>query len=73
MKIVTHLLFALVIIAYVGRVAAAAAGEVTTGSIDLDLGSDPDHEEHEHEHEAAVLRLGSKEEAPVSVTVTGRR
>ena len=72
MKIATHLLFALVIIAYVGRAAAAAAGEVTTGSIDL--GSDPDHEhEHEHEHEAAVLRLGSKEEAPVSVTVTGRR
>ena len=70
MKIATHLLFSLVIIPYVGRAAAAAAAEVTTGSIDL--GSDPDHE-HEHEHEAAVLRLGSKEEAPVSVTVTGRR
>ena len=55
MKIATHLLFALVYIANVSH----AAAMVTTGSIDL--GSD-----HEYEREAAVLRLGSKEEAPVS-------
>lgn len=59
MKFATHLLIALVIIANVGRAAAAAV--VTTGSIDL--GSDHDHE---NEHEHAVLRLGSREEALVS-------